>query len=190
MIINCGRCKALYDVSGQPAGGCVTCACGDVLIIPDLKDMEGTTVIHNYVRRLAEEEDLRLDLKTGDSCWEFQRGSARIEITYDEAEETITVESVIMPLPLKASYLQPLFQRVLELNHCSTGEARFAICEGNIVVTFTRDILGLDYTEFHSAVASVSRTADDYDDELILDFGVATSDSDNEETEEIDLSQF
>ncbi len=146
-------------------------------------------MVSKYVQRLVAEEGIKLGSVASADRWIFQRGSARIEIAFDAQDNDLTVESVIMPLPDAAARRHALYERVLELNHRSTGEARFAIRAGDLIVTFTRDVIGMDYLEFQSAIASVSRTADDYDDELrgAFLFGAAPAD---DADEEVDLSGF
>jgi hypothetical protein len=189
MILSCGRCHAQYDTSGREPGTFVICACGDVLVVPQLEFMEATLMIAKYVQRLAVEEGIKLDAVVPANRWEFQRGSARIGVAFDAKDNSLTVESVIMPLPGDPACRHGLFEKVLELNHRSTGEARFAVSAGDLIVTFTRDITGMDYLEFQSAIASVSRTADDYDDELrgnFLSQMTAPEDGDDE----VDLASF
>jgi hypothetical protein len=189
MILRCGHCDSQFDVSGLEPRTFVRCTCGDVLVVPELEYMEASAMIGKYVERLAAEEGIKLGSAAPANRWVFQRGSARIEIAFDVQDNDVTVESVIMPLPHDAARLQALYQKVLELNHRSTGEARFAIRGGELIVTFTRDVAGMDYVEFQSAIACVSRTADDYDDELRRAFlGEATTSDDDDE--EVDLSGF
>jgi len=189
MILSCGRCHAQYDVSDKEPGAFVSCTCGDVLVVPQLDCTEAGPMISKYVQRLAADEGAKLDSTSPDGHWEFRRGSARIEIAFDPRDATLTIESAVMPLPADAAQRNLLFARVLELNHRSTGEARFATRGGELIVTFTRDVTGLDYVEFVSAVASVSRTSDDYDDELRATFLAPTRVNEDGE-EEVDLSGF
>ena len=189
MILCCGHCDSQFDVSGRETGTFVRCTCGDVLVVPQLECMEAAIMIGKYVQRLVAEEGIKLDSAAPADRWVFQRGSARIEIAFDAQDNDVTVQSVIMPLPVDAARRHALFQKVLELNHRSTGEARFAILAGDLIVTFTRDVAGMDYVEFHSAIASVSRTTDDYDDELRRAFlGEVTTSDDG--ADEVDLSGF
>jgi hypothetical protein len=187
MILCCGHCSARFDVSGCEPGTFVSCSCGDVLVIPELDSVEALVMIGKYVRRLAAEEGITLSSDAPADRWVFQRGSARIEVLFTPQDNALTVEAVIMALPDDGARRHALYHRVLELNHRATGEARFAIRSDALIVTFTRDVAGLDYIEFRSAVASVSRTADDYDDELRAAFlpDAATAAGDDEE---LDLS--
>jgi hypothetical protein len=185
MIIACGQCKSMYDVSAHEAGTPVVCKCGEILLVPEQDYIEGATMITTYMKRLAEEENIRLGTIQDAGVWEFRRGSAVIRVEYSPKEDQLTVGSIIMPIPENVTHKVELYQRILELNHRSTGEARFATAAGNVIVTFSRYVTGLDYVEFHSAIESVSRTSDDYDDELRADFMPGTEGA---EDEEIDLS--
>ena len=189
MILCCGHCDVQFDVSGRDPGSFVKCACGDVLVIPQLECVEAPAMVGKYMQRLVAEEGVKLGSPASADRWVFQRGSARIEIAFDAQDNDLTVESVIMPLPDDAGRRHALYERVLELNHRSTGEARFAIRAGGLIVTFTRDVTGMDYLEFQSAIASVSRTADDYDDELRRAFLCGAASADDAD-EEVDLSGF
>ena len=82
----------------------------------------------------------------------------------------LTIDSTILTLPDHLPAEPDLLRRLLELNHRATGEARFALVGRNVVVTFTRPTLGLDYEEFETAITAVTRTADDYDDQLQAEF--------------------
>jgi len=186
MILECAQCKRLYDASGSEPGTPVACDCSDVLLVPDLDTMEGDVLIENYMKRLAREEGFSPEQISRGEGWELQRGSARIHVDYDKDDDLLTIESAILPMPHDNAMRARLFQRVLELNHRSTGEARFAILATQVVVTFTRSAAGLDYAEFHRAIESVCRTADDYDEELRSQFlsGVPV-----EDTDEVDLGK-
>ena len=146
-------------------------------------------MIAKYIQRLAADEGIKLDSTSPDGRWEFYRGSARIDIAFDAKEGVLTIESVIMPLPADAAQRNLLFAKVLDLNHRSTGESRFATRGVDLIVTFTRDVTGMDYIEFVSAVASVGRTADDYDDDLRATFLAPTKTNEDGE-DEVDLSGF
>lgn len=187
MLLRCAQCESHYDASGLEPGTVVTCPCGDVLLVPDLEGVEEAVLIENYMRRLATEEGVKLeDLSRGDG-WELQRGSARVRLDYCQPEDRLTIESTILPVPNDPAKQPRLFRRILELNYRSTGEARFALRGNEVLVTFTRSALGLDYVEFVHAVESVCRTSDDYDDELRSAF--LESGPEIQTDEEIDLGK-
>jgi hypothetical protein len=126
MILSCGRCHAQYDASDKEPGTFASCTCGDVLVVPQLDYTEAGVMIAKYVQRLAADEGIRLDSTSPDGRWEFYRGSARIEIAFAPKEGALTIESLVMPLPADTAQRNLLFAKVLDLNHRSTGESRFA----------------------------------------------------------------
>jgi hypothetical protein len=75
-----------------------------------------------------------------------------------------------MPLPEAEPQRLALFEKLLRLNYHQTGEARFAVDGDEVIITFTRPTLGLDYHEFLQAVEQVAAAADDFDDELRREF--------------------
>lgn len=170
MIIECRKCRSLYDLAAEEPNLAFRCRCGDVLMVPDPDAIGETSMFREFVKRIAEEEGLPLQAASDPTRWEFQRGSARIVLEHDETDHDFTVESLILPVPQSPTKQKALFRKVLELNYRHTGEARFALRNDGLVVTFTRSTAGLDYIEFRSAIESVSRTSDDYDDELRADF--------------------
>jgi hypothetical protein len=187
MILECAQCKRLYDVSDIEPGAAVACECGDALLVPDLEIMEEQVLVENYMKRLAADHALNPEQITHGEAWELQRGSARVRVEYDREQDLLTIESAILSLPSDSSRRSQLLGRVMELNYRSTGEARFAIHADQLVVTFSRRAAGLDYVEFVSAIDSVCRTADDYDDELKAQFLDAVPQAESDE--EIDLSK-
>lgn len=188
MILKCSNCLNEYDVSEQEADASIKCECGDVIVVPEFADLEGVMLINKYIELLAKEEQLDLEQVKNDEGWELQRGSARIQISYDKNDDLLTIESSIMPLPNEESSQFKLGQRLLKLNHRDTGLARFATTGNQVLVTFSRDTIGLDYPEFHHAIECVCRTADDYDDILRAEF-LGDDPTRVEEDEVIDLSR-
>jgi hypothetical protein len=170
MIVACNRCGRQYDVTMLATGTGVSCECGDVLIVPAPRDATGGKLIECYLERLAKETGINLsDAKVADG-WQFLYGSARIRLRL-AADDRLVIESTIMAVPGDASAREKLFRKLLELNRDGTGEARFALSGNEVIVTFARSTLGLDYEEFLSAAQSVCRAADDHDDMLRKEFG-------------------
>ena len=181
MILDCVHCGRQYDAGGIISGTAIACACGDLLAVPTHEELEDEAVVKQFVHRWAKSCDTTADALAVAGGWEFIAGSAAIRIEQDTATATLTIRASLLPLPDGDSARLALFQRLLELNYQHTGEARFAIADGEVIVTFTRPTLGLDYHEFQQAVEQVARTADDFDDELRLQFFPTAS-------SEIDLS--
>jgi hypothetical protein len=175
MILDCAHCGRQYDASQIAPGGAVACACGDLLAVPGPEELEDDAVVKQFVERWARTCDTTPDALAVEGGWEFIAGSAAIRIEHDTQAATLTIRASLMPLPDGESPRLALYQRLLELNYRDTGEARFAVADGEVIVTFTRPTLGLDYHEFQQAVEQVARTADDFDDELRLQFFPGTA---------------
>jgi len=173
MIVECGQCQRKYDASTLEPRAVVHCQCGDLLIVPEGEQLETLHVVEKYLDRWAQEHGQSAEQLRANQGWEFIAGSALVRVEQDAADETVTIEAAMLPVPEKAETQLALFTRLLELNHRTTGEARFAVRDQEVVVTFTRPTLGLDYLEFQRAIEEVARTADDYDDELTAEFGAA-----------------
>jgi hypothetical protein len=170
MIVECVHCGRQYDACEAPAASAVACQCGDLLAVAAPEDLEGEEVVKQFIERWARSCDTTADALAVADGWEFIAGSAAISIGHDAAAGTLTIRSSLLPLPQDEALRLALFQRLLELNYQQTGEARFALADDEVIVTFTRPTLGLDYHEFQQAVEQVARTADDFDDELRQEF--------------------
>jgi hypothetical protein len=64
-----------------------------------------------------------------------------------------------------------LTKRLLELNWTSTFESRFAIVDGQVVVTSSRTVAELSPGEVSRNITVVATIADDYDEALQSEFG-------------------
>jgi hypothetical protein len=102
--------------------------------------------------------------------WNFQRGSALIEIYVSQQEGTgyLQVLSPIMHLP--ANNLLPLYRRLLELNLQLTNAA-LGIYLDVVWVFIERPLEGLDGNETNTIINMVAGYADDLDDKLVAEFG-------------------
>lgn len=173
MILDCTHCGREYDVGQLEAGATVACACGDLLCVPAIEDLEQAGVVRQFVERWANSCDTTAAALAVDGGWEFLAGSAAVLIQHNAQTAVITIRSSLLPLPEDAGLRLALYEKLLRLNYQQTGEARFAIDGNEVIVTFTRPTLGLDYHEFQQAVAEVAATADDFDDELRREFSPA-----------------
>lgn len=170
MIVQCARCGREYDAGQLSAGSAVNCECGDLLCVPGADDLEHPEVVKEFVDRWARSCDTTAEALAVDGGWEFLAGSAEVRIEHDAEEATLTIRSDVMTLPADAQQRAALFEKLLRLNYHQTGEARFAIDGDEVIITFTRPTLGLDFHEFQQAVDQVASTADDFDDELRREF--------------------
>lgn len=170
MILDCTHCGREYDAGQLEAGAAVACACGDFLCVPSVEDLEQAEVVKQFVERWANSCDTTADALAVEGGWEFLAGSAAVRIEHDAQSAVLTIRSTVLPLPADAATRLALYEKLLRLNYQQTGEARFAIDGADVIVTFSRPTLGLDYHEFQQAVAQVAATADDFDDELRREF--------------------
>jgi hypothetical protein len=132
--------------------------------------MEHPDVVKEFVARWAGSCDTTAEALAAAGGWEFVAGSAVVRIEHDAEQSRLTIRSAVMPLPEAESQRLALFEKLLRLNYHQTGEARFAVDGDEVIVTFTRPTLGLDYHEFQQAVEQVAAAADDFDDELRREF--------------------
>jgi hypothetical protein len=181
MIVQCARCGSEYDAGQLAAGSSVQCQCGDLLCVPAADDLERPEVVQQFVERWARSCDTTAEALAVDGGWEFLAGSAEVRIEHDAEEATLTIRSDVMALPADAAHRAALLEKLLRLNYQQTGEARFAIDGEEVIITFTRPTLGLDFHEFTQAVDQVAATADDFDDELRREFGEAELDLSDDE---------
>lgn len=102
--------------------------------------------------------------------WNFQRGSALIEIYVVEqaGSGSLKVLSPIMHLP--SSGLLPLYRRLLDLN-LSLSNAAFGVYADVVYVFSERPLAGLDTEEIGHIVEQVASCADEYDNLLVGEFG-------------------
>ena len=110
----------------------------------------------------------RMEVESGYG-WQFQRGSALIEIYLTpEQEGYLQVLSPIMHLP--AQNLLALYRRLLELNLQLTNAA-LGLHEDVVYVFHERLLDGLDASEADAIVRRLAAYADELDDALSEEFG-------------------
>ena len=110
----------------------------------------------------------RMEVESGYG-WQFQRGSALIEIYLTpEQEGYLQVLSPIMHLP--AQNLLALYRRLLELNLQLTNAA-LGLHEDVVYVFHERLLAGLDASEADAIVRRLAAYADELDDALSEEFG-------------------
>ncbi len=110
----------------------------------------------------------RMEVESGYG-WQFQRGSALIEIYLTpEQESYLQVLSPIMHLP--AQNLLALYRRLLELNLQLTN-ASLGVHEDVVYVFHERLLEGLDASEADAIVRRLAAYADELDDALSAEFG-------------------
>lgn len=175
MLLRCKKCGNTYDVSGRQPGETFKSQCGDIVVVPQRAE-HAPALVAEYVERYARESGVELT-KNGD-VWFAKFGSAKVSITMLAGDE-IRISSPFLNLPKKGTQLA--LRRILELNHSSTGGARFSLDGGQLFVVWSRPVEGLDYEEFTAGLGAVSRTSDDYDDILRKEWGMEAVEHDTEE---------
>ena len=101
--------------------------------------------------------------------WNFQRGSALIEVYLTPEEQGyLQVVSPIMHLP--AANLLALYRRLLELNLQLTNAA-LGLHEDVVYLYHERLLAGLDTGEADAIIRRLARYADELDDALAEEFG-------------------
>lgn len=131
-------------------------------------------LIENVISTL-EQDNSAMVKKTpeGGYFWKFKYGSVEVfvQLTGVSDEDTITVWSVVLNLPAKEEL--KLMRYLLELNCTSTFEARFGIIENQVVVISTRTVAELSPGEISRIITIVATIADDNDEALVEEYGVA-----------------
>ncbi|MDD5307632.1 MAG: YbjN domain-containing protein [Deltaproteobacteria bacterium] len=105
----------------------------------------------------------------GFSC--VTRGSATVGINVLEKEDVLLFLARIMTVPDERR--EELYRRLLELNYTATSEGAFAVDRETETISLRalRSLCGLDYEEFESMLHTMAVVADEWDDELMAEFG-------------------
>jgi hypothetical protein len=103
----------------------------------------------------------------GYSC--VTRGSATVGINV--LDDTLLFLARIMTVPDERR--EELYRRLLELNYTSTSDGAFAVERdtNTIFLRAMRSSSGLDYEEFEAMLHTMAVVADEWDDELMAEFG-------------------
>ncbi len=110
----------------------------------------------------------RMEVESGYG-WNFQRGSALIEVYLTPEEEGyLQVLSPIMHLP--GRQLLALYRRLLELNLQLTNAA-LGVHEDVVYLYHERLLAGLDAAEADAIIRRLAQYADELDDALAEEFG-------------------
>src|SRR5215831_617854 len=130
-------------------------------------------MIESVIRELGlDPETSRLEATEGGRlAWGVRHGSAAVYIFLEggDKENFIQVVSPIMKIPERN--ILPLYRRLLELNAEELQGAAFGVKGEDVVLTIDRSTTDLDRTEVHSMITLIGEYADQYDDELVGEFG-------------------
>ena len=130
-------------------------------------------VIENVIHSLEQDDSAMVSQPSeGGYLWKFKYGSVEVfvRITGKTDEDTLTVWSAVLKLPAKDE--PKLMRKLLEMNS-STFEARFGIIESQVVVISIRTLADLSPSEASRLVTVVATIADNNDEVLQSEFGVA-----------------
>lgn len=131
-------------------------------------------VIENVISTLDEDNSAMVSHpQEGAYLWKFKYGTVEVfvQLTGTTDEDTITVWSSVLKLPAKDE--PKMMRQLLEMNCTSTFEARFGIIENQVVVISTRTLAELSPGEVSRLVTIVASIADDSDEPLEAEFGMA-----------------
>ncbi len=144
----------------------------DVPITPNIVE-----IIETVIFSLEEEGSAMVSHdKSGSSqsyLWKFNYGSVEVfvQLTGTSEEDTFTVWSHVLKLPAKNE--PQLMQKLLEMNGTETFEACFCILGDEIAVSTTRTVAELSPGEISRNITIVATIADEQDDLLQAEFGLA-----------------
>ncbi|MEO0824713.1 MAG: YbjN domain-containing protein [Cyanobacteria bacterium J06635_15] len=127
-------------------------------VISSLEQDQSAMVLH------SEEEHL----------WKFAYGSVEVyvQLTGIEDTDTLTVWAPVLALP--SSPKPDLMQRLLEMNCGETFEACFGILGDEVVVLTSRILADISAGEISRLMTIVATVADENDDPLKTEFGIAS----------------
>ncbi|TVP65974.1 MAG: YbjN domain-containing protein [Nodularia sp. (in: Bacteria)] len=140
----------------------------------DTVSVNHVEVIENVIESLEQDDSAMVSHDPDDGyLWKFKYGTVEvfIQLTGQSDEDTITVWSAVLNLPAKDEL--KLMRHLLEMNCSNTLEARFGIIENRVVVISTRTLEDLSPAEVSRLVTIVATIADDHDEVLQSQYGVA-----------------
>ncbi|ALF53924.1 hypothetical protein ACX27_15390 [Nostoc piscinale CENA21] len=143
-------------------------------LIQETNTIDHLEIIENVIDSLEQDDSAMVSQSPeGGHLWKFKYGSVEVfvQLTGTSDEDTLTVWSVVLKLPAKDE--PKLMRQLLELNCSSTFEARFGIIEDKVVVISTRTLAELSPGEVSRLITIVATIADNNDEALQSEFGIA-----------------
>jgi hypothetical protein len=143
-------------------------------LIEETATINHVEVIENVIDSLEQDDSAMVShTPEGGYLWKFNYGSVEVfvQLTGTTDEDTITVWSVVLKLPVKDE--PKLMRQLLEMNCSSTFEARFGIIDDKVVVISTRTLAELSPGEVSRLITIVATLADNNDEVLQFEFGIA-----------------
>ncbi len=137
---------------------------------PNRIESYALTVEQILIALSIDPERARMQNVTDGFGWQFQRGSAVIEIYVEQADNSgyLRVMSPILTLPTTG--LLPLYRRLLELN-LQLSTAAFGVYLDTVYIYSERPLDDMDASEANMIINQVANAADDFDDKLLNEFG-------------------
>jgi len=130
-------------------------------------------LIESVIRDLGLDPDgSRLEgTESGRLAWGVRCGSAAVYVflSVGDKENFIEVLAPVMKIP--EQNILPLYRRLLELNCEELSGAAFGVKGEDVVLTIDRSTTDIDRTEVQSMITVIGEYADQYDDELVGEFG-------------------
>ncbi|KOP28292.1 hypothetical protein AMR41_00155 [Hapalosiphon sp. MRB220] len=143
-------------------------------LLTDTATINHVEVIENVIDSLEQNDSAMVSHSPeGNYLWKFTYGSVEVfvQLTGTTDEDTITVWSPVLKLPAKDE--PKLMRQLLEMNCSDTFESRFGIIENQVVVLTTRTLAELSAGEVSRLITVVATIADNNDETLQAEFGVA-----------------
>ncbi|MBD2297348.1 YbjN domain-containing protein [Nostoc sp. FACHB-190] len=143
-------------------------------LMQDTATLDHLEIIENVIDSLEQDDSAMVSQSPeGGYLWKFKYGSVEVfvQLTGTSDEDTFTVWSVVLKLPAKDE--PKLMRYLLELNCSSTFEARFGIIDDKVVVISTRTLAELSPGEVSRLITIVATIADNNDEALQSEFGLA-----------------
>ena len=130
-------------------------------------------VIQTIIASLQHDESAMVSKTEEGYVWKFKYGSVEVfvQLTGLKDEDTFTAWAAVLKLPAKDE--ARLMRQLLEMNWSGTFEACFGIFHEQIVVLSTRILTELSPSEISRIITVVATIADENDEALESEFGVA-----------------
>lgn len=142
-------------------------------LIEDVTTVNHVEIIETVISSLDQEDTAMVSQNDEGHLWKFKYGSVEVfvQLTGCTDEDTFTVWAAVLQLPAKNE--PQLMRKLLEMNWSDTFESCFAIVDNQVVVLSSRTVAELSPGEISRAITVVATIADDNDDALQAEYGVA-----------------
>ncbi len=167
--ILCSGCSGLIYAEDMDPDESYCPNCGKYAVLPrSLSGYEATGVkktLEEMIMQLGYHVELS---RKGPNQWEINKGSAHIDISYHQGTGLITCDALLCQLPSGSS--EALYRYVLQENYKPNGLS-FSVRGQDVVLSLLIYDQYLDIDTGMTLMKRMFQAADDYDDQLINDFG-------------------